>query len=917
MSIVKGTVMGLYEQAAKTIAETGGLPSGDLTSLLSSFASAFTQTTRILKLNFPAGSGIPANLLLPHRLTGSEEVNGQFRYQLDVLSSDVHVELKTVIGQPVEITVLTDAGTECEICGLVMGASQMGSEGGFAAFRLVVESGLSVLRHRVTARVFNQMNVREITAKIISGHLRDNAVLAASFALDDRCAGDYPTRPFAMQYNESDEDYLKRIWAREGISYVIEPAQESSADHPQHVLVLFDDPYDLDPNPAGPVRFHRADGTEQTDAITQWHGHRVLQSGSVSRHAWNHDDASSNHANEDSRSDQGGQAQELASTLNDYRNETHLEGDTPEHHAALTARRMQAREGSTKRFEGAGSVRQFQAGTWFTLTQHPVHDQDDPQDREFVITRLDVEAVNNLPQDLKAGISGLLKRGNSPKPEPPYTNRFTCLRRGIPILAEEIPPPKPGLLTARVVGPEGSVVHTDELGRIKLRFLFTRNEEHDDSGASESDADSAWVRQVEVQSSQGFGGNFIPRVGDEVMVAFLGDDPDKPVCLGCLHNGAKPPASFQGQSALPLDKTLSGIKSEMHHGSGGNELVFDDTTNELRTKFSTDHERTQLHLGHIVHPRSGGVAEPRGEGFELRTDAWGAVRAEKGLLISTDGRPGASGHHADPRELTEQTQASMDLTKALSDASENHQAAKLAVNDQTKDLKTTAEATKAHPNGDAKEDVAAFGKSILGLSSPAGIVEGTPGTIVKSTGKNLQITSGEDTNLAVGRKLVMAIQDAWSVLAAQGIKLFAGKGDIAIQAHEGNVSLTSEKDLKLIACNQGIDLAAKDKLTMASGGAKVELAGGSMDFFGHVHCKAKWNVILPDGKTYDMPTLPKVDELQNRCFVVRNGSGEPVPDTRYEITTDEGKKLTGITDAEGRTCKVTTRNPDGVKIKLL
>jgi type VI secretion system secreted protein VgrG len=111
-------------------ASTGGLTSGlpdlsGLTSMLSSFASAFAQTTRIVKLNFAAGSDIPANLLLPHRLTGHETINEGFRFQLEGLSSDADIELKRFLGVPIEITLLTDSGTEREICGIVTEASQV------------------------------------------------------------------------------------------------------------------------------------------------------------------------------------------------------------------------------------------------------------------------------------------------------------------------------------------------------------------------------------------------------------------------------------------------------------------------------------------------------------------------------------------------------------------------------------------------------------------------------------------------------------------------------------------------------------------------------------------------------------------------------------------------------------------------
>ena len=889
--------------------------------LLASFASAFDQRTRLLKVAFDAQSGLAEGTLLPHRLVGREAVNEGFRYELEALSSDVNLELKRLLGVPVEVTILTDAGTERELCGLVTEARKEGSDGGFAVYRLVIESALAALSHRVTARVFTATDVRALSSRIIGEHLQANGVLASSFALVDRCTREYPSHPFWMQYNESDFDYLRRIWAREGISFVVLPAESSSSDHPQHAVVLFDDPMTLDVNPSASARFHRADGTEDTDAVTAWEAHRTLQSGSVSRSSWEQGTASQHDLTEAVGSDQGGHGTALASTLDDYVHEPHLEVREGQAFDEAILLRRQRKEQRTKAFSGQGSVRTFQAGTWFELKQHPVHDQDEVLDRQFVLLSVEVEAVNNLPKDLKGGLSGLLGKvlkdePSAARPEPPYTNRFTCLRRGIPILPREILPPIPGLMTARVVGTGGDV-HTDELGRIKVRFLFTREAEHTDSGASETDADSAWVRQAEVWSSQGFGANFVPRVGDEVVVQFLGDDPDKPIVTGCVYNGVKPPASFSKASALPLDKTMSGFRSQMHGGSTGNELVLDDTTNELRARFATDHEATALNLGHLVHPRSGGVADPKGEGFELRTNAWGAVRAEKGLLLSTDIRGAARSHHADPKELTDQTKTSLELTKNLSDYSQNHEAQKLAAFDTTKALQKTADARKPHAYKDTEEHVASFDTSILALSSPAGIVEGTPGTIVKSTGKHFHVTTGQDTTLAVGRKLVMAIQDTWTAVA-KGIKLFAGKGDIAIQAHEGSINLNAEKDLHLVACNQGIDMAAPDTITLAAGGAKVILSGPSMTFITpkKVNCKAKWNVVLPKPKTPELPSLVKEGEVLDNGFVIRDSKGSPVPNVRYQLTSETGQVVKGYTDSNGLTGRISTCDPKQVKLEV-
>jgi type VI secretion system secreted protein VgrG len=156
-------------------------------------------------------------------------------------------------------------------------------------------------------------------------------------------------------------------------------------------------------------------------------------------------------------------------------------------------------------------------------------------------------------------------------------------------------------------------------------------------------------------------------------------------------------------------------------------------------------------------------------------------------------------------------------------------------------------------------------------------------------------------------------------VVAKGIKLFAGKGDIAIQAQVGSLELVGEKETKLIACHQGIDLAAPDRAVLSAGGCQVTLEGGSITLTAprNVNCKAKWNVVMPMAKTYEMPDLRKVDEVHDRHFkVVDLDTGEPLPYSRYELTTDSGKKIKGITDANGYTGKVAAHAQEGAEINV-
>jgi type VI secretion system secreted protein VgrG len=117
-------------------------------------------------------------------------------------------------------------------------------------------------------------------------------------------------------------------------------------------------------------------------------------------------------------------------------------------------------------------------------------------------------------------------------------------------------------ITAYVVGPEGEDIHTDELGRVKVHFLWDRLQPWDDSA-------SHWVPVLQDNTGHSVG---IPRIGWEVLVHFLEGDPDRPVVLGRLYNGADP-----FPEALPEGKTRSALQSlSSPSRDGHNTIRFDD-----------------------------------------------------------------------------------------------------------------------------------------------------------------------------------------------------------------------------------------------------------------------------------------------------------------------------------------------------
>jgi type VI secretion system secreted protein VgrG len=233
------------------------------------------------------------------------------------------------------------------------------------------------------------------------------------------------------------------------------------------------------------------------------------------------------------------------------------------------------------------------------------------------------------------------------------------------------------LQTAIVVGGENEVVHCDEYGRVKIRFPATRPADHQHAqgaGASDTDADSAWVRVATNWAGNGTshcGTLALPRVGTEVLVAFLGGDPDKPIIICQLFNGRALPPPLSERANLPITRFLSGMRSQEIHGVRANQIRFDDTPREISAQLASDDGTSQLNLGWLTHPRSE-HRRPRGEGAELRSDKAVAIRGGKGVLITANSSNQAEGKQLDRAELIGLADGLRDIADQLGKLAETH-----------------------------------------------------------------------------------------------------------------------------------------------------------------------------------------------------------------------------------------------------
>ncbi len=937
----------------------------NLKLLRDSGVSLFGQGSRLLKLRFPESTGLGSETLLPHRLVGEEGLSVGYRYVLDCLSADTHLELKGLLGQPAEVSLLLPDGGHRLLCGLVTHATQNGADGGFAKYVLTLEPALATLRHRRNSRVFQDKTVPQIVAGLLDEHLSGNPAFTCVFQSRNALSKDYPVRSYCLQYRETDLAFIERLLAEEGISYRYShgPEAETSLQRgsesrlrserdkgretdalPQHTLILFDRNDDLpgcrsdgsdeeesasdarSRNTTNVLRFHRTDGVETDDAIDVWTGERRIHSGKSTLASYDYQAVSTHVGEDDTRIHPGENGQALAALtdgLEDYDAQTGYYGSDPDEMARYTELRQQAKDLASKTFQGEGTVRHLIPGTWFELAEHPIHDQDGPEDRQFIVTRLSFTAENNLLADLsteaKKAVGGnlntLLGTSTTPQNTPPYRNTFQAVRRHIPLVPEyqqtaHQKPTAKGLTTATVVGPEGEEIFTDAHGRIKIQFHWQRQQDHPEGGADKDDHSSTWVRVATPSAGAAWGTQYIPRIGQEVVIDFVEGDIDRPLVTGVVYNGTHRPPTFSSAGSLPANKTLSGHKSKEYKGSRYNELLFDDSTGEIRTKLSSEHGKTQLNQGYLIHPRTEGKGEPRGEGFELRTDESGALRAAKGLLLSTWQRLNATDKQLSREEALDLMQQSLELFKQFGEYAAQHEA--LPVDPEPQDaLKQKFEdwekgsntgGSNTQKNGTGSNG----GSPVIGITSPQGIHTSTPESLVSYAGKNVDTIAQQHLQQTAGQR--------FNLNAGKGISLFAHEEGVKVIAHRGKMLIQSQHDDTMINAEQNVTVTAgqgkvtcmaeKEVVWINSAGSYVKLVGDQIEIGcpGSYTVKAATRHLLgPAGMSPNLPTF-KEGCINNQTWIELkrlDSEQQPISGSRYTITFDSGEVVKGVLDKNG------------------
>ncbi|MDC4597528.1 type VI secretion system Vgr family protein [Acinetobacter baumannii] len=858
--------------------------------------------------------------IMLQRIDGYHGINDGLSAELICLSTNPYIELKQFIGCQIAVDQVTDSGQLFRTTGIVTGASQGQSDGAFSLYRLTMQDATSLWHKRRNSRVFMNKSVVDIIEVIFKEWQSKSPLFASSLQLDTSgLTKTYDIRPFSMQSNESDYAYLTRIMREESINWLVDEASYLVASNSQSIeaqkLRLIDDNAQFQSLERRTIRYHRSNATEQYDSITSFIAQRQLQPTAIHVQRWQADSLSQEDASgsvvsshqhsalRDNESLSLEQAWNISPAwISDLKGEDQATASSNSQLDRLNKHLNQYQTLQAKYFTAHSSVRDTQVGYWFQLHDYPELEKNhSQQDKEFLILNKHFYNQNNLPKDIQDQVEKLLTlshwQNSKDSDQERQANEFVVVRRNINIVPEYDPlkhRPVAHVQRAKVVS-DGEEIHVDEWGRIKVRFLFTRTDDHahdGGAGANNTDTDSAWVDVLTPWAGEGYGARFLPRKDEIVVIDFFDGNIDRPFVTGRIHEAQRSPTKFDLKGQLPDTKKLSGIRSKEVDGSGYNQLRFDDTTGQISAQLHSSHGSSQLNLGNLSHPKDKAESEGRGQGFELRTDEWGAIRAAKGILLTSELSEQAQGEQLTRSNIKENINFHTESNKYFKELASAHEVDEPDLGSQDS-LKEKFD--KWNESSDAL--VALHSESAMILDSKESLQLAAKQNIDVSTPKNLQFFTG--------KSWIAKALDKISIFAKHaGIKIKSGEGDVEVAAQKGKMTLSSKQQMHVYSLNDFVRIESGKGILITAGGGYIKIQDGNIEIACPGLMELKAGQIQTKGGaslSSQLPAMPELKSQYDEHFILHYPDGEPAKNLKYRITAEDGQVFEGVSGEDGKT----------------
>ncbi|ELE9264082.1 type VI secretion system tip protein VgrG [Enterobacter kobei] len=738
---------------------------------------------------------------------GDEALSRPFSYRIEFTSRDHGISKEMMLMKSGSLTLQApvDQGYGIKIQqplrviqGVVTGFERLGTSRDETHYALTLRPRLALLDRSHQNAIYQDMSVPQIVEKILRERhgMRGQDFL---FSL----TREYPRREQVMQYGENDLHFITRLLGEVGIWFRFTTDTRLNID----VVEFYDGQQGYEKGLTLPSVPPSGQHSQGVDAVWGMESHHSVVQKQVSTRDYNYRQATQ---------DMNAQVDVTRGDTTTYGEAYHYADNylTPgiayERHPAPESGAFYARIRHERYLNGQTQAR--------AITSSPVLSPGQV---------LKVTGGYEVAEVFARGVVITAMRSHARRDED-----FCIHFDGIPDSADfsfrPEPGPRPvmaGTLPARVTSTteNDTYGHIDKDGRYRVNMLFDRD-------SWETGFESLWVRQSRPYAGDTYGLHLPLLAGTEVAIGFEDGNPDRPYITGVLHDSA------HGDHV-----TIRNYKRNVLRTPANNKIRLDDERGKEHIKVSMEYGgKSQLNLGHLVDAEK----QPRGEGFELRTDSWGAIRAQKGIFISADGQAKAQGQVLEMQPAVSLLKGALNQVTEWGSITQTHH-----------NFSPDADSLRAFVCGADNLKEAA----IL-MSAPDGIAAVTPETTLLHSGKGLYLQSLGEVNIASAQRHSVNAEKAISVLARQeGIRLVSAKGPMTLESHADTLSLTSLKDITVQSTQGHLQLTAKNGITIGCGGAYIRLTPqGEIHIHGpgQLSLKGQHKMLGPQSEDFPLPELP-------------------------------------------------------------
>ncbi|WP_427003759.1 type VI secretion system Vgr family protein [Pantoea eucrina] len=736
--------------------------------------------------------------------------------------------------------------TRKTVHGIVTGFRRLQSSVDQVLYEVEIKPFIALLdKNFRTHRFFVNKSVTEVVSQILAEHGLE------SWQYQFSLKRDYPRREQINQYQESDLAFIQRILAEVGIFYYFRLQEEVCTE----VIHFGDSQAAFE---AGKVLlFTTPSGMEDGGIDSVWglnQQHHIVQK-SVTTKDYNHRTAQYILRSEEADMMRGDGDKINYGKAYHYRARHLQAGDkmfpsaeTANFYAQLDHERFLAAQSV---IVGTSSDPGLAAGQVITVTDNNIPPSL-PEQLLNPLVMIRLGFVASRKSAMRVTLSAV-----------PYSETL-CWR---PDLLER--PKVSGTMTARVTSAKDNDIYAWQDAAGLYRVVFDADEESRERGL-----ESMPVRLAKPYGGDMYGFHFPLIQGTEVAIAFREGDPDQPYIAHALHDSRHVDHVTEENSTRNIIRT-----------AGFNKLRMEDKRGEEHIKLSTEYGgKTQLNLGHNVDASR----VLRGEGAELRTDKWISIRGGKGVFISADAQPQAQGKMLAMQDAVNELYKAQQLTASLRSAAE-------AATAELADLQTQKSLLS--------EALTELKQAALLLSAPAGIAQATAKSLQLTAGENLIATSGKNTDFSILKNFTVAAGEAISLFAQKlGIKFFAAKGKVEIQAQSDGMTLDALKDVLISSSEGNVTIRAKqDILLVGSSGAYLRIGNGEVESGAPdkiIQRAAVWQK-FGGQSAGEMFNTWQQGNYELNSQIIRAGSEEAVKSCPGEISSDLGK-TTSDSDSAGK-----------------